>query len=61
MKADIPVGRYKVSATYQGQALKIRNNSQGSFDTFGTSRILDFAMEGSTNGGPIRMYLEFSK
>lgn len=59
---DIPIGKYKVSATYQGQTLKIRDNSLGSSDTFGTSRILDFTMEGSTaNGGPIRMYLEFSK
>lgn len=59
---DIPIGKYKVSATYLGQALKIRDNSQNSNDTFGASKVLDFTMEGSnTNGGPIRMYLEFSK
>lgn len=59
---DIPVGKYKVSATYLRQALKIRDNSQNSNDTFGASKVLDFTMEGSTtNGGPIRMYLEFSK
>ncbi|HEX2630471.1 MAG TPA: carboxypeptidase-like regulatory domain-containing protein [Chitinophagaceae bacterium] len=59
---DIPVGRYKVSATYKGQPLQIRDNSQGSSDEFGLSKIMDFVMEGSiTNGGPFRMYLEFSK
>jgi len=59
---DIPIGKYKVSATYQGQALKIRNNRQGSSDSFGSSKELEFVQEGSTaNGGPITMYLEFSK
>jgi len=59
---DIPVGRYKISATYQGQVLKIRDNNLGSTDTFATSKTVDFSMEGSTtNGGPVRMYLEFSK
>jgi len=59
---DVPIGKYKVSATYHGQALKIRDNSLGSSDSFATSKILDFTMEGSTaNGGPIRMYLEYSK
>ncbi|MGC4104004.1 carboxypeptidase-like regulatory domain-containing protein [Ferruginibacter sp.] len=59
---DIPVGKYKVSATYLGQTLKLRDNRRGSNDSFGTEKVVEFIQEGSTtNGGEIRMYLEFSK